>query len=59
MLTQSETDGSIAMQKKGAKDGNYDFPLLREVLTAPLTKIFKGDKGNNGKFINNKVDENI
>lgn len=39
MLTQSEADALIAMQKKKSKDGQYDFPSSGEIFTIPIVSI--------------------
>lgn len=39
MLTQSEADALITMQKKKAIDDHYDFPSSREILTIPIISI--------------------
>jgi len=39
MLTQSEADALIAIEKKRATDESYDFPSSGEFLTIPLISI--------------------
>jgi len=39
MLTQSEAEALIAMQKKKSTDEQYDFPSSGEILTIPIVSI--------------------
>jgi len=39
VLTQSEADGLIAMQKKRTKEEMYNFPLAGERLTIPIISV--------------------
>ena len=39
MLTQSEADALIALQKKRTSNDTYNFPPYREILTIPIVSI--------------------
>ena len=39
MLTQSEADALIAMQKKRAKEEMYNFPMAGKTLTIPIISV--------------------
>jgi len=39
MLTQSEADALIALEKKRTSDDSYDFPSSGEILTIPIISI--------------------